>query len=168
MTSRGSSELWYSRQGYSTYTMNGKLDPLLEEGFADFDLQQHVGPLNIIRFHSNQFFNGQEYVFWLHPLSQTMLGYQRYQYWHGQRPFSIKTPFPRVKRFYGFGIPERLIPTVVEIQGTVPLNHFLDQRTLPPMYKQRGTKLLTKNQSLGPDVMWKFPRVLMVRTPSAS
>jgi hypothetical protein len=158
MTPRGNSELWYSRQGYSTYTINGKLDPLLEEGFSDIELQQHVGPLDIIRFHSNQFFDGKEYVFWLHPLSQTMLGYQRYQYWHGQRPFSIKTPFPRVKRFYGFGIPERLIPTVVEIQGNRNRrNDFLDQRTLPPMFKQRGVKLLTKNQSLGPDTIWEVP-----------
>lgn len=158
MTAPGTSELWYSRQGYSTYSINGQIDPLLEEGFSDVELKQHVGPLDIIRFHSNQFFDGKEYVFWLHPLSQTMLGYQRYQYWHGQRPFSIKTPMRRVRRFYGFGMPERLIPTVIEIQGNRNRrNDFLDQRTLPPMVKRRGVKLLTKNQSLGPDTIWEVP-----------
>ncbi len=104
------------------------------------------------------FFDGKEYVFWLHPLSETCLGWQRYQYWHGQRPFSIKKPLPRVKRFYGLSLIERLLPSVVEIQANKNRrNDFLDQRTLPPMYELDGAKLLTKNNALGPDARWKLP-----------
>lgn len=153
---KGEDELRYSRQGYSTYTINGDIDVALAEGTAMPELEQHVGPMDVVRIHTNMFFNGKEYVFWLHPLSQTCLGWQRYQYWHGQRPFSITTPFPRVKRFYGLSLVERLLPSVVEIQANRNRRYdFLDQRTLPPMYEKDGVKLLTKNNALGPDARWK-------------
>lgn len=154
----GESELKYSRQGYSTYSIAGQIDVALEEGTAVPELQQHTGPLEIIRFHSKQFFNGQEYVFWLHPHTQTCLGYQKYQYWHNQRPFSLKRPLPRIDRVYAISLVERILPTVIEIQGNRNRrNDFLDQRTLPPMYEMDGAKLLTKNNSYGPDARWKVP-----------
>ena len=155
---KGENELKYSRQGYSTYTIAGDIDVGLSEGTADPELKQHTGPLDVVRIHANMFFDGKEYVFWLHPLSETCLGWQRYQYWHGQRPFSVKKPLPRVKRFYGLSLIERLLPSVVEIQANKNRrNDFLDQRTLPPMYELDGAKLLTKNNALGPDARWKLP-----------
>lgn len=159
MTARGESELKYSRQGYSTYTIAGEINPALEESTAMPELLQHTGPLDVIRLHSNAFFNGKEYVYWLHPLSETCLGWERYQYWHGQRPFSLKRPFPRVRRFYGLSLAGRLLPSVIEIQGNKNRrNDFLDQRTLPPSYELDGAKLITKNNSWGPDARWKLPQ----------
>jgi hypothetical protein len=155
---KGESELRYSRQGYSTYTIAGDIDVGLEEVTAAPELKQHVGPMDVVRIHTNMFFDGKEYVFWLHPLSETCMGWQRYQYWHGQRPFSIKKPLPRVKRFYGLSLIERLMPSVVEIQANKNRrNDFLDQRTLPPMYQMDGAKLLTKNNAWGPDAKWSVP-----------
>lgn len=155
----GGSELAQSRQGYSTYTIAGQIQVGSEEGSpAAPELQQHIGPLEIIRLHSRQYFGGDEYVFWLHPASQTCLGYQRYQYWHGQRPFSVKTPLRRINRFYGLSIIERMAPGLVEIAANRNRrNDFLDQRTLPPMYELDGAKLLTKNNAWGPDARWKLP-----------
>jgi hypothetical protein len=154
----GESDLAHSRQGYSTYTIAGDIDVGMSEGTANAELKQHTGPLDIVRIHTNMFFDGKEYVFWLHPPSETCLGWQRYQYWHGQRPFSVKKPLPRVKRFYGLSLIERLLPSVVEIQANKNRrNDFLDQRTLPPMYELDGAKLLTKNNALGPDARWKLP-----------
>ncbi len=155
----GESELKLARQGYSTYTIAGQIQIGSEEGaIAQPELQQHIGPLEIIRLHSRQFFGGDEYVFWLHPQSQTCLGYQRYQYWHGQRPFSVKTPLARINRFYGLSLIERIAPNVVEAAANKNRrNDFLDQRTLPPMYELDGAKLLTKNNAWGPDARWKLP-----------
>lgn len=155
---RGESELTWGRQGYSTYTIAGQIEPGLDEGQANLELQQHIGPLEIIRIHTNAFFEGKEYVFWLHPLSQTCLGWERFQYWHGQRPFSVKRPLPRIDRFYGISLIERMLGNIIEIQGNRNRrNDFLDQRTLPPMYQFAGAKLNTKNNSLGPDARWTVP-----------
>ena len=160
MVPRGESELGNSRTRVTRRTRSPGPDSdrsgrgLLQTA----RLEQHVGPLEIIQFHTKQFFGGDEYVMWMHPQSQTCLGYQRYQYWHRQRPFSIKTPFPRIKRFYGLSLIERLAPDVVEIAGNRNRrNDFLDQRTLPPMYELDGAKLLTKNNAFGPDARWKLP-----------
>lgn len=154
----GESDLKNSRQGYSTYTIAGQIQIGQEEGTASPEMQQHVGPLEVIEMHSNQFFGGDEYVFWFHVQSQTCMGYQRYQYWHGQRPYSIKTPFPRIDRYYGISLVERLLPDVIEINANRNRrNDFLDQRTLPPMYELDGAKLLTKNNAWGPDARWKLP-----------
>jgi hypothetical protein len=155
----GESEISRGRQGYSTYTIAGDIDVGMGESTANMELKQHTGPLDIVRIHTNAFFDGKEYVFWLHPNSETCLGWERYQYWHGQRPFSVKTPFPRVKRFYGLSLIERLLPSVVEVQGNKNRrNDLLDQRTLPPMYELDGAKLITKNNAWGPDARWKLPQ----------
>ena len=154
----GESDLRNSRQGYSTYTVAGQIEPGLEEGTANLELEQHVGPLEIIRIHTNAFFGGKEYVFWMHPQTESCLGYERYQYWHGQRPFSLTRPCPRIDRVYGLSLMERVMGNIVEMQGNRNRrNDFLDQRTLPPMYQMASAKLNTKNNAFGPDARWTVP-----------
>jgi hypothetical protein len=155
----GETELKYSRQGYSTYTIAGQIEIGDEEGAMSVpELKQHKGPYEIIIMNSNAYFDGKEHVLWLHPYSQTCLGFDRYQCWHGERPYSVKTPLARVNRFYGLSLVERMAPSAEEMASNRNRrNDFLDQRTLPPMYEVEGAKLVTKKNAWGPDARWKVP-----------
>lgn len=117
------------------------------------------GPIKVWRIHSRQHdMNGdglvEENIFWLHELSQRMLGWMPYDYATGQRPFFSFSPFPRPDRFYGFSLPERL--SGVQEAMDFQVNSRDDQialRMKPPMFVKEGAEVLLKDGVWYPGAM---------------
>lgn len=153
----GQSELTTSPDGNETYQAGGQISIGSELAGVDVgDTKVMRGPLRVWRIHTNMFdLDGdgspEENVFWYDELSQTLLGFDAYKYWHGQRPFVDYTPMPRPNRFYGYGVPERL-RTVQEETNAIH-NQKMDQielRTSPPFYQKSTAKVDDENRKWGP------------------
>jgi hypothetical protein len=111
------------------------------------------GPMKVIRIHSRQFdMNGdgmpEENIFWLHQLSQRMLGWTPYDYTAdggARRPFFSYCPFPRADNFYGYSILERLAGIETELRATHnSRNDRIQFGLFPPMIVQTGSEMLTR------------------------
>lgn len=171
----GSSERTLDEQGWQTVTAGGKVIVGAEEGVTEKSLGQMRGPIMVWRIHTNsftlleQFLPGNEtvaqshnpvpaeYVIWLHHQSQRVLGYKRYEYGHGKRPFVPYAPIPRPRRLYGWSIIGRLAPIASE---TFNLwngrNDMIDIITRPSMYRRVGAKIVEpQGAAFGPGVWWE-------------
>lgn len=105
------------------------------------------GPIKVWRIHSNQFdlnMDGEveENIYWMHELSQRMIGYTHYDYIDGRRPFFAYTPFPRPKSFYGYSVMERLSGIDAEMKANHNArNDRLAFSIFPPMQRKAGSKI---------------------------
>lgn len=156
MTTVGQSEMPEDRQGVSSYELAGNINVAVEEGSPTSDDNRMKGPLIVWRVHSRQYdLDGdgvpEENVFWVHDRSQLLLGHGVYEYWHGKRPFEALAPIPRLNRFYGFSVCERLRPIQEEINAIH--NQRLDALTLgitPPIRMDPDIKDDNAKMSWGP------------------
>jgi hypothetical protein len=151
-------DLSYDRQGYSTYTIGGKID-VVDVAVAPPDgVKMERGPIEIWRIHTNQYDldnDGvpEENILWVHDRSRTLLGYTPFEYLQG-RPFKSLAPFPRPNRFYGFSIPERL----KDLQEELNAQHngrldTMDWLLNPTVIKEPSVRLREEDMGMGPGIM---------------
>jgi hypothetical protein len=119
----GTSEVASDPQGVYDKTASGQIGVGQGSGSLTSRQFRNRGPLKAWRIHTNLFdMNNdgevEENIFWLHQLSQRMLGWIPYDYADGRRPFFSFCPFPRADNFYGYSVVERLAGIEAEIRGT--------------------------------------------------
>lgn len=151
-------DLSYDRQGYSTYTISGKIN-VVDVAVAPPDgVKMERGPIEVWRIHTNQYDldnDGvpEENILWVHDRSRTLLGYTPFEYLQG-RPFKSLSPFPRPNRFYGFSIPERL----KDLQEELNAQHngrldIMDWLLNPTVVKEPQVRLREEDMGMGPGIM---------------
>ena len=114
------------------------------------------GPIEVYRVHSRQYDldkdgTPEENVFWMHKNSWRMLGWMRYEYLNGLRPFFPFSPFPRPGRLIGFRLIERLAG--LQNEENALRNQRLDEGSIrlgPPWNIARGTFADISDFAFGP------------------
>jgi hypothetical protein len=97
----------------------------------------------------------EENIFWLHELSQRMLGWMPYQYITPNRPFFSVTPYPRPDSPLGFSLCERLSGIQAETNAMWNgRNNLFDLILSPPMLILDGENLDDDEQDWGPAKRW--------------
>lgn len=109
----GTSDVAADRTGTYDKSISEQIGIGMGQGSITSRFFKNRGPIKVWRIHSRQFDMNkdgvvEENIFYLHELSQRMLGWMPYDYASGQRPFFAFSPFPRPDRFYGFSLIERL------------------------------------------------------------
>lgn len=119
-------------------------------GSLSSEFFKNRGPMKVWRIHTNLFdMNGdgrpEENVFWLHQLSQRLLGWTPYDYADGRRPFFAFAPFPRADQFYGYSIVERLAAIQAEMDATHnSRNDRVQFGLFPPLAIPTGSEMLNR------------------------
>ena len=152
-------------QGTSTYENNGEITISGTDGSSPGTIRQKKGPWIIWEIYSDSYSidkklgsNGEpeDWVLYVDSQTQTLLGCVAYKYWHGRKPFVPLAPMPRLNRFYGFSVVERLRYLQEELNALH--NQRLDNidRALgAPMYKTEGANVKTKDMSWKPNSMFE-------------
>ncbi len=154
----GQNELQSDPQGTETYTASD----LVNVNPGAIPMPSGVGkmirgPINVWRVHTDMFdLDGdgicEENLFWFHDTSRIMLGYDRFQYMSGNRPFKKLSLLPRPGREFGYGIPELLRNSQEEVNALH--NHRMDEgelRLSPPRYKTGNVRFKDDDRRWGPD-----------------
>ena len=113
MVPNGATELASSEQPTAIYTAGRQVNLGEGQGTISPKFFRNRGPVEVHRVHSNQFdLDGdgvaEENVFWWHRSTKRLLGWMRYEYFNGLRPFFDFSLFPRDDVWYGFSLVERL------------------------------------------------------------
>jgi hypothetical protein len=159
-------DLSYDQQGYSTYTINNRID-VVDVSVAQPDgIKMNRGPIRVWQIHSSQYdMDGdgvpEENIFWLHDQSHILMGWAPYEYLGG-RPYFEYAPYERPNRFYGFSIPERTqsFQDEADVQQLTRLE-VLDRILNPTYLKLSGVKIAPEDMKLG------LTNVLTVGAPNA-
>jgi hypothetical protein len=123
------------------------------------------GPIKVWRIHTRQYdMNNdgvpEENIFYLHELSQRLLGWTDYRYISPYRPYFSFSPMARPARFYGFSMCERLAPIQTEVNGMYnSRNNLIDLMLNPPLLYENGEELDDQSQTWGPGARWCVSRV---------
>jgi hypothetical protein len=109
----GATELAASQQPINTYTAGDQIGIGIGQGSNTSKFFRNRGPIEVYRVHTRQYdldMDGtpEENIIWVHSTSWRMLGFMRYEYFNGLRPFFPITPFPRPDELLGFSLVERL------------------------------------------------------------
>jgi hypothetical protein len=157
---QGLSDVSSDRQGYYDKNMGGQLIIGQGQGLVSDTFFKNRGPIKVWRIHSDQWdMDGdgwaEENVFWIHELSMYMIGWCPDNYIAPTRPFIQFSPFPRPDRFYGFSLPERLVP----LQGEASTirnqrNDAVDLAISPPLLVNRNEEIHDKGMQWGPGKQW--------------
>jgi len=159
-----SSDVASDRQGSYDKTAGDQINPGLNQGSQTSRFFANRGPIKVWRIHTRQYDMNrdgiaEENIFWLHELSQRMLGWKPYEYIAPGRPFFAFSPDPRPDRFYGYSLVERLAPIQAEINGMFnQRNNLIDLMLNPPLMYVRGSIINDKNEKWGPGVKWEVER----------
>lgn len=154
--STGQGDLSYDRQGYSTYTINNRIN-VVDTAVAPPDgMKMTRGPIEVWMCLTKNFdFDGdgvpEENFVWVHDRSRMMMGYAPFEYLRGCPYFDLAM-WPRPKRIYGFGVPERLAGLAEE--ATAQHNQRLDwmDMSLQPMrYRTQNVRFQDEDRRWGPD-----------------
>ena len=148
------------RQGVSTYEANNQISVSGEDGTNIGSIHQKRGPFIVWEVYTDAYdLNGdgvpEENVLWVEDQTQTLLGADTYKYWLGVRPFVDLSPMPRLRRFYGFSVVERLRSLQEEINAIH--NQRLDAIDLAlgaPMARTEGATVKDQNKKWGPNAEW--------------
>ena len=142
----GVSEVPADRQGYYDKDVSQQVTIGLGQGTPTSKFFKKRGPVKVWRIHSNQYdMNGdgepEENIFWLHEMSQRMLGWMPYDYPTEGRPFFTYTPFPRPDEFYGYSLIERLakVQSEMDLQHNTRINEIIRNLNAPVLIKE-GSK----------------------------
>ena len=161
MVPTGTTELPTSPQPTGTYTQGQQVGIDGGQGSQTSEFFKNRGPIEVYRIHSRQYDldndgTPEENVFWVHRSTRRMLGWMRYQYFNGLRPFFPFSPFPRPKRVDGFALPERLAGLQNEANATT--NTRLDygsRRITAPGIVKKDSALADNDMSWAPNVTWE-------------
>jgi hypothetical protein len=154
------SDIASDRQSPYDKTIGDQINPGLAQGEQTSRFFANRGPIKVWRIHTRQYDMNrdglpEENIFWLHELSQRMLGWTPYEYIAPGRPFFAFSPDPRPDRFYGYSLVERLASSQAEVNAMFnQRNNLLDLMMNPPLLYQKGEELDDVNQKWGPGVRW--------------
>jgi len=157
----GTSDIASDRQGSEDKQIGAQLVPGLAQGAQTSKYFANRGPIKVWRIHTRQYdlnLDGavEENIFYLHELSQMMLGFTDYEYIVPSRPFFAFSPYPRPDRFYGYSMCERLAPIQAEVNAMYNArNNLIDLMLSPPLLYQQGDNLDDQEQQWGPGVRWQ-------------
>lgn len=160
MVPTGTTELANSQQPLNTYTAGDTLSIGIGQGAQTSKFFKKRGPIEVYRVHSNQYDldndgTPEENVFWIHSTTWRLLGWTRYEYFNGQRPFFPFSPFSRPKRLLGFSLVGRLAG--LQNERDALRNQRLDENSLrlsPPFIGKKGTSLEDNGFTWGPREVW--------------
>jgi hypothetical protein len=160
MVPAGTTELTSSEQPLNTYTAGDTLSIGIGQGSQNSEFFKMRGPIEVFRVHSRQYDldkdgTNEENVFWIHASTWRMLGWTRYEYFNGLRPFFPFSPFSRPKRLIGFSLVGRLAG--LQNENDALRNQRLDETTLrlsPPWIGKKGSALEDGDQTWGPREVW--------------
>lgn len=161
----GTSDFASDRQGNYDRTMGDQLVLGQGQGSQVSKFFANRGPIKVWRIHSRQYdMNGdgvpEENIFYLHELSQRLLGWTDYKYISPFRPYFSFSPMARPYRFYGFSMCERLAPIQTELNGMYnSRNNLIDLMLNPPLLYENGEELDDQSQTWGPGARWCVSRV---------
>lgn len=156
----GNSEIASDRQGSYDKTAGDQIVPGLAQGAQTSKFFGNRGPLKVWRIHTRQYdMDGdgvpEENIFWLHEISQRLLGWMPYEYIVPGRPFFAFSPYPRPDRFYGYSLCERLAPIQAEVNGMWNgRNNLFDLMLQPPLMYLVGDELDDQDEHWGPGTKW--------------
>lgn len=157
----GATELSSSQLPVSSYTAGHQVNLGDGQGTQVTKFFRNRGPIEVARVHSRQYdldLDGtpEENVFWIHTSSWRMLGWMRYEYFNGLRPFFDFAPFPRPNRLLGYSLAERLAGLQNELNAQ--RNQRLDEGTIrlsPPWLRRRGSFMdSNKKFAYGPNEVY--------------
>jgi hypothetical protein len=157
----GTNDFASDRQGIYDRTMGDQIVVGLGQGAQHSRFYKNRGPIKVWRIHSRQYdMNGdgvpEENIYYLHELSQRMLGFDDYEYVVDVRPYFSFCPYPRAGRFYGYSLVERLAPIQAEINSMYNArNNLIDLMLNPPLLYGAGEEMDDKEQQWGPGVKWE-------------
>jgi hypothetical protein len=156
----GVSDVTADRQGVYDKTANEQLNIGQGQGAVTSEFFANRGPIKVWRIHTNQFdMNGdgwvEENVFWLHELSNYLLGWCPDEYISPTRPFFDFAPFPDFDRFYGYPLPILLAPSQAEA-STIrnQRNDASDISIAPPLLVNRNEETFDKGALWKPRAQW--------------
>lgn len=156
----GNDERNLTTEGTSTITADDQVN-ISQGAINQSSYRRQRGPFGFWIIYSRQYdMDGdgvpEENVFWIHEMSQRLVGYEPFKYWHGQRPFVAFIGMPRPDIWYGFAVPERL-RTLQEEENTKynQRNNAADRALSPPIVVRAGARLLTQDNKVGPDAQWE-------------
>jgi hypothetical protein len=156
----GQNDFASDRQGSYDRRAGGQLEIGIGQGSQTSTYFKNRGPIKIWRIHTRQYdMNGdgvpEENIFFLHELSQRMLGWREYEYLASERPFFAFSPAPRPARWYGYSLCERLAPIQAEINAMYNArNNLIDLALSPPLLCQAGDELFDNEQAWAPGTKW--------------
>lgn len=156
----GNNEIAQDRQGSYDKTAGDQINPGQAQGTQTSRFFANRGPIKVWRIHTRQYdmnMDGiaEENIFWLHELSQRMLGWMPYEYIAPGRPFFAFCPDPRPNEFYGYSMIERLAPIQAEINAMFnQRNNLCDLMMNPPLFYQKGEQIDDNTQKWGPGARW--------------
>lgn len=139
----------------------GQLDVGVGQGSQTGETFRNRGPFLIRLCMSMQHdMNGDGRVernwFWLHDLSQTLIGWMPYEYMMDQWPCEFFSMFPRVNQFDGYSIPERLADLVDSKTAAKNARiNFNDMAVSPILIHKSGADQRNKNMTVRPMAMWE-------------
>ncbi len=156
----GSTELASSPQPLSTYTAGDTISIGIGQGTQTTKFFRNRGPVEVYRIHSRQYdLDGdgtpEENIFWVHSKTWRLLGWTRYEYFSGVRPFFPFAPFSRPNRLIGFSLVGRLIG--LQNERDALRNQRLDEgsiRLSPPWVGKKGSSLEDSGLAWGPNQTW--------------
>lgn len=113
MVPNGSTELSSSPQPTEIYQSGEQVDTAGGQGSQTSKFFANRGSIEVYRIHTRQYDldrdgTPEENVIWIHRSTRRMLGWMRYQYFNGKRPFFPFSPFKRAGSVNGFALPGRL------------------------------------------------------------
>lgn len=161
----GTSDFASDRQGNYDRTMGDQLVLGQGQGSQVSKFFANRGPIKVWRIHTRQYdMNNdgvaEENIFYLHELSQRLLGWTDYRYISPYRPYFSFSPMARPNRFYGFSMCERLAPIQTEVNGMYnSRNNLIDLMLNPPLLYENGEELDDQSQTWGPGARWCVSRV---------
>lgn len=156
----GNDERNLTTEGTATITADDQVN-ISQGAINQSSFPRQRGPFGFWVMYSRQYdMDGdgvpEENVFWIHEMSQSLVGYEPYKYWHGHRPFVGFVPMPRPDIWYGFSVPERLRTLQEELNAKEnQRNNAADRALCPPIVTRSGARLLTQDNKVGPDAMWE-------------
>lgn len=158
----GATDLSSSQQPIETYTAGQQIGIGIGQGTQVSKFFRNRGPIEVYRVHTRQYdldMDGtpEENIIWVHAQSWRMLGFMRYQYFNGRRPFFDFAPFPRPKRLLGFSLIERLTGLQNEINAQ--RNQRLNEGNIalsPPFMVKAGSPVEDEDWAWGTNVRIPF------------
>jgi hypothetical protein len=159
------------RQGYYEKNAGGQIAVGQGQGTVTSRFFKNRGPIKVWRIHTNQFDMdddgvSEENIFYLHEISQFMLGWVPEQNIALDRGFFTFTPMPRPDRPYGFSVCERLGAIRAEIDTMHnQRNDEITLRLSPPLLLNKNDDIITKSMQWGPGKRWEVNDVTNAAKP---
>jgi hypothetical protein len=157
----GQTDLSNDPEGSYDKDAGGQLDTSIGQGSLTSDTFRNRGPVMIELCMSEQHDMNDDGIvernwFWLHPISQTMIGWMPYEYLIDRWPIEMFSMFPRIQQIPGYSIPERLVDTVDSMTANKNQRiNYNDMVTNPILVHKTGAMLKNKDKAIMPGTQYE-------------